>query len=281
MTDALPPPHAVDTSTCTGEIHDQGAQVTRWAPVGADPVLYVSTAVRLARGASIRGGVPVCWPWFGPGRAPGMEPAHGFVRTAPWELVERVDRDDGDAAVTFTHRITSDTATSPHWPHAYAVEVRSRFGRALEISLTSTNTGTEPVDLEEALHAYLVVGDVRDVSLEGLDGTSFLDKVSGTERRQSGSVTFEGETDAVFRTRAPVTVVDPTLGRRLVVTTSGASNVVVWNPWDAKAAEVADIGAGDWQRFLCVEGANVLENAVALAPGGSRTMTYSIEVEDL
>ncbi|HET6968853.1 MAG TPA: D-hexose-6-phosphate mutarotase, partial [Ornithinibacter sp.] len=227
---------------------------------------------------SIRGGIPVCWPWFGPGRVAGMEPAHGFVRTAPWDLVEREDTDD---ATSFTHRITSDTATSPHWPHAYAVELRSRFGPTLELSLTSTNTGGVPVDLEEALHAYLVVGDIGHVSLEGLDGKSFFDKVSGTERRQSGPVTFDGETDAVFRTSDPVTVVDPRLGRRLVVTTAGASNVVVWNPWAAKAAEVADIGPGDWQRFVCVEGANVFENAVALDPGESRTMTYSIEVADL
>src|SRR5688572_28849481 len=180
MTDALPPPHVVDTGACSGEVHDQGAQVTRWAPTGADAMLYVSTAVRLERGASISGGVPVCWPWFGPGRAPGMEPAHGFVRTAPWDLV---GRDDGDDAVTFTHRLTSRTATSPHWPHSYALELRSRFGRRLEISLTSTNTGDAPVDLEEALHAYLTVGDIRQVELEGLDGASFLDKVTGSERR--------------------------------------------------------------------------------------------------
>lgn len=278
MTDALPPPHAIDTSTCTGEVHDQGAQVTRWAPAGADPVLYLSSAARLERGAAIRGGVPVCWPWFGPGRTAGMSPAHGFVRTAPWLLVERVDADD---SVTFTHRVTSDTATSPHWPHAYAVELRSRFGRTLEISLTSTNTGEEPVDLEEALHAYLVVGDISTVSLEGLEGKTLFDKVSGNERRQSGPVTFEGETDAVYGTGDPVTVVDPTLGRRLVITTAGAGNVVVWNPWEAKAAGVADIGAGDWRRFVCVEGANVFDNAVALAPGESRTMAYSIEVSEL
>jgi glucose-6-phosphate 1-epimerase len=278
MTDALPQPHVVDVSTCTGEIHDQGAQVTRWAPADAEPVLYVSTAVRLERGVAIRGGVPVCWPWFGQGRSPGMEPAHGFVRTAPWQLV---GRDDSDDAVTFTHRITSDTATSPHWPHAYAVQLRSRFGRTLEIQLTSTNAGEVPVDLEEALHAYLVVGDIGEVSIEGLDGKSFVDKVAGTEREQHGELTFAGETDAVFRTSDPVTVVDRALGRRLVVTTDGAGNVVVWNPWEDKAAAVADIGPGDWRRFVCVEGANVYENAVALEPGESRTMTYSIAVEAL
>ena len=278
MTAALPPPHTVDSSSGTGEVHDQGAQVTRWAPTGADPVLYVSTAVKLEAGVAIRGGIPVCWPWFGPGRAPGMTPAHGFVRTASWGFVERVDADD---AVTFTHRITSETATSPHWPHAYALELRSRFGRRLEISLTSTNTGAAPVDLEEALHAYLVVGDIRQVTLDGLDGKAFFDKVADTERRQSGPVGFTGETDAVFRTSDPVTVVDPVLGRRLVVSTDGASNVVVWNPWAEKAAQVADIGDDDWLRFLCVEGANVFENAVELAPGESRTLHYTINVEDL
>ena len=278
MTDALPPPHVVDTRTCSGEVHDQGAQVTRWAPAGTSQVLYLSTAVRLERGGAIRGGVPVCWPWFGPGRAAGMEPAHGFVRTAPWDLVERVDSDD---AVAFSHRVTSRTATSPHWPHPYTLELRSRFGRRLELSLTSTNTSDAPVDLEEALHAYLAVGDNRQVRLEGLDGAAFFDKVTDTERQQSGPLTLEGETDAVFRTSEAVTVVDPVLGRRLVITTGGASNVVVWNPWEEKAAEVRDIGDGDWLRFVCVEGANVFENAVALDPGESRTMTYTIEVEDL
>ena len=278
MTDALPPPHVVDIDACSGEVHDQGAQVTRWTPAGTSDVLYVSTAVRLQQGGAIRGGVPVCWPWFGPGRAAGMEPAHGFVRTAPWDLVERVE---GDDAVAFSHRVTSRIATSPHWPHPYTLELRSRFGRRLELSLTSTNTSDAPVDLEEALHAYLAVGDIRQVRLEGLDGATFFDKVTDTERQQSGPVTFEGETDAVFRTSEAVTVVDPVLGRRLVITTGGASNVVVWNPWEEKAAEVRDIGDGDWLRFVCVEGANVFENAVALDPGESRTMTYTIEVEDL
>ena len=127
MDAALPPPHVVDTSACTGEIHDQGAQVTRWAPKGAAPALYVSSAVRLAEGRSIRAGIPVCWPWFGAGQRPGMEPAHGFARTAPWTLVDRSE-DAATGEVTFVHRLTSDAATSPHFPQPYAVELRSRFG---------------------------------------------------------------------------------------------------------------------------------------------------------
>lgn len=275
MSDSLPPPHSVDIAACTGEIHDQGAQVTRWAPAGSDPVLHVSSQVRLERGAAIRAGVPVCWPWFGPGRGGAMEPMHGFVRTAEWQLLERVDSED---EVVFTHRVTSDTATSAQWPHAYAVELRSRFGPALELSLTTTNTGDAPFAVEEALHAYLVVGDVREVRVTGLDEKSFHDKVTGTERHHAGDLRFTGETDAVFRTSEPVTLHDPVLGRRLVVTTEGAGNLVVWNPWADKAREVPDIGDDDWTGFLCLEGANAFENAVSVGPGETHTLTYRLEV---
>src|SRR5687767_6396517 len=125
MPESLPPPLVVQTHRCSGEVHDQGAQVVRWAPAGADPVLYVSTAAVFDRGRSIRGGVPVCWPWFGPGRAGVMEPAHGFVRTAAWDLV---DRTDDDGVVVLIHRITNDTATSPHWPHPYSLDLVTRLG---------------------------------------------------------------------------------------------------------------------------------------------------------
>ena len=149
------------------------------------------------------------------------------------------------------------------------------------MSLTTTNTGGAAFDYEEALHAYLVVGDIHRATVSGLDGVSFFDKVTGTERVQQGELTFAGETDAVFRTSDPVTLHDPALGRRLVVTTDGAADVVVWNPWAAKAAEVADIGDDDWQRFVCIEGANAFEHAVALEPGESHTTSYRVEVQPL
>ncbi len=275
MASPLPPPLAVETALCSGEVHDQGAQVTRWAPAGAAPVLYVSTAANLETGRSIRGGVPVCWPWFGPGLGGGMEPAHGFVRTASWSLVDQ-QSDGGDVVVT--HRVSSADLSVANWPHPYDLELRTRFGTALELTLTTTNTGEAPYVVEEALHAYLAVGDVRQVTLDGLDGRSFFDKVTGAERVQSGPVRFGGETDSVFRTSEPVVLDDPVLDRRLVVSTEGASNVVVWNPWADKAAAVPDIGDDDWTGFLCVEGANAFENAVTVEPGASHAMTYRLEV---
>ena len=192
--------------------------MTRWGPGDAEPVLYLSRTAHDEPGRPVRGGVPVCWPWFGPGRGGALKPMHGFVRTAPWQLVEESANDD---TTTFVYRVTSETASSPHWPFRYAVQLRSTLGQELEIALTTTNLSEEPFDYEEALHAYLVVGDVRRVSIDGLGGKSFFDKVSGTEREQGGPLTFAGETDAVFRTSDPVTLHDPVLGRRLVVPPKG------------------------------------------------------------
>ncbi|MGL5867302.1 MAG: D-hexose-6-phosphate mutarotase [Dermatophilaceae bacterium] len=270
--------HVIDGGWGRGEVLDQGALVLRWAPAGAEPVLFAADRLRVAPGRAPHAGVPVCWPWFGPGLRPGMAPLHGFVRGAPWRLVSRVN---GPDAVVLVHEITSEQATSAHWPHPYRLTLRATLGTTLEVALTTTNTGDVQVDLEEALHPYLVVGDVREVRVEGLDGASYVDKVTRTECHQRGPVTFTGETDGVFRSVGPVAVVDPVLRRRLVVTTDGARNVVVWNPGPEKTAEIADIAADDWRRFVCVEAANAFENAVVVAPGESHTLTYRLAVEPL
>ena len=122
MTDPPLRTRPVETSTCVGEVRDQGAQVTRWGPRDAEPVLYLSRTAHDEPGRSVRGGVPVCWPWFGPGRGGTLEPMHGFVRTAPWQLVEESAHDD---TTTFVFRVSSETASSPHWPFRYAVQLRS------------------------------------------------------------------------------------------------------------------------------------------------------------
>ncbi|MBK9474926.1 MAG: D-hexose-6-phosphate mutarotase [Tetrasphaera sp.] len=271
--------HDVVTSTCTGSITDQGAQVISWAPQGAAPVLYVSSASRFQRGASIRAGAPICWPWFGPGRFPGLTPAHGFVRAAPWELVSI---EETAAKVTTRHRLDSSMVTSAVWPHEYAAEVVASFGAELSIALTVTNTGSEDLDYEEAIHTYLAVGDVSEVLVAGLEGAPYIDKTTGGTRRViDGLLAVTGETDAVCETTGPITVIDPVLRRRLVVTLEGAQNAVVWNPWKTKGDAIADVGDGEWRTFLCIEGANAFENAVRLAPGASHTLAYTVAVEPL
>lgn len=264
----------VECGACTGEVLDDGALVLAWRPTGAAPVVFAHPVLDVRPGKAPHAGIPICWPWFGPGRRPGMSPQHGFVRDHQWDLVERVD---GRDSVTLHHRITSEHATSPHFRYPYALDLRTRMGATLELELTTTNTGSESFDLEEALHCYLAVGDVRHVRLEGLDGSQYFDKTTRRTERQDGELAITGETDRVYRSDHPVTVVDHLLDRRLRVTTEGAANRVVWNPWAEEAAKLDDV-RDEWTKFVCVEGGNVLDDAITVAPGRSRSLTYRVEV---
>lgn len=277
MSAPVAPARAVDRDTCSARVLDEGALVLGWTPAGTAPVLFAHPFVPVRAGTPPHAGIPVCWPWFGAGRDGGMTPSHGFARSATWTFLgEEVD---GDATV-LSHRLTSDEATDPAWPHPYRLDLVARLGPSLELTLATTNTGDEPFVVEEALHAYLAVGDVRQVSLAGLDGASFHDKVTGEDHTQEGDLVLTGETDRVYRSTADVVVSDPVLGRRLTVSTDGAADRVVWNPGAGKGPGIADIG-DQWPRFVCVEAANVLGDVVTIGPGETRSMTYRLTVEDL
>ena len=262
-----PAPRTVETTAGIGRGVRPRCPGDPVGPAGADPVLYVSSALRLPRPVH-PGGVPVCWPWFGPGRAAGMEPMHGFVRTTTWELVEETRRRRRGRASC--HRLTSDDGDLAALAAPLRRRAALRFGAVAGGVAHDDQHRGRAVRLRGGAARLPRRGDVHQVRVEGLDGKVVLRQGDRHRARAAGRPPFTGETDAVFRTSDPVTLHDPALGRRLVVTTEGASNLVVWNPWEAKAEEVPDIGDDDWERFVCIEGANAFENAVVLDPG-SRT----------
>ncbi len=250
---------------------DQGAQVLAWQPAGARPVLWVSPAARYEEGRSVRGGAPVCFPWFGVGRGEPHEPVHGFVRTAPWERVA------GDETHV-EYRITdATTGAQPRWPHSYSATLRASVTPdSLRIELEVTNTGDEEVSFENAIHSYLAVGDVERVRVEGLDGAEFDDYVVGGSGKQVGDLVLEGHTDRVYRSAADVVVTDPTWERTLLVHKEGSANTVVWNPWREHATDMDDVPADGWQGMLCIEAANARDDAIFLAPGKSHVLAQEI-----
>ncbi|GAA1636841.1 D-hexose-6-phosphate mutarotase [Georgenia ruanii] len=267
----------VRTAVATGEVYLHGAHVTAFTPAGQHPVIWMSRASVFAPERPIRGGVPICFPWFGPGREPGMSPAHGFARLADWTLV---GAEDADGVVTLTFRLTeADVAGLPGsgvWRFPFELTYAVTFGPQLTLALTARNTGTEQCSFEEALHSYLHVRDVTAVTVEGLDGAAYLDKAAGgTHAVQSGPVVFTGETDRVYRSTGTATVVDPG-ARTVVVAKEASANTVVWNPWSAKAAAMADYDDAEWPTMVCVETANALEDAIILRAGESHTMTARI-----
>ena len=266
---------SVGVSTCTGSILEHGAQVMTWAPHGRAPVLFTSQAGEAASNTAIRGGIPVCFPWFGPGREPGAPFNHGFARTTTWRRIGAT----GDEIRTIAYRLDREVATDDYWPYAYEAVLTASFGSRLTVALQVTNQDERAFSFEAALHTYLAIEDVAQVRVEGLDGVSYVDKTAdGAVRRQAGPVTFSGETDRVYASAGPVSVVDPVGGRQIVVSTSGASGIVVWNPGQEKGSHFADLGPGDWQRFVCVEAGCVLDGAVHLEPGRTHTLSTTVSI---
>ncbi len=272
---------AVSGTAATAAICLQGAHLTTWGRHGEPPVVWLSPDARFAPGKSIRGGVPVCWPWFGPHETEARFPAHGFARTVPW-AVEAVDA--GDADVTrLEFRLVGDSASRAMWPHACELRLEVAVGAALEMALVTRNTGAEPITIGQALHTYFEVSDVRNVRVEGLEDCPYLDKVEGMARkRQSGPVTFDREVDRIYLDHpADCRIVDPGHARAIRIRKSGSASTVLWNPWIEKAAHMGDLGPDGHLRMVCVESANAAGDVVRIAPGVAHRMAVRYEVEAL
>ena len=254
-----------------------GGHVTSWVPRGTSELLYCSPNTAWQDGRAIRGGIPVCFPWFGDKADDARAPAHGFVRTKAWELVSLEEVHDGVAVSMAT---SSGNDTRRWWPHEFRLVCRATFGSSLTIELVVSNIGESWFSSEEALHAYFRAGDAERVAVRGLDGTNYIDKVDRfTEKLQTGDVRFTGETDRVYlNTTHDLDVVDETMKRRIFVRKQTSENTVVWNPGREKSAAMSDLGVGEWKNFACVETANIGASAIHVAPGASRSMSLTVEV---
>ena len=272
----------VTAATATAEIYLHGAQVTSWRPAGADEVLFVSRQSQFEDGKAIRGGIPICFPWFRGKADNAKAPAHGVVRTKEWELTGVVE--DGDGA-TVTLTTESDDASRKWWPHEFHAEYQVRVGKELGLVFTVVNTGGTGMGFsgmrfEEALHTYHRVGDAEKVRVTGLDGTAYLDNMDGNrEKRQIGDVVFTAQTDnAYLDTETALEVVDPVLGRRIRTEKKNSLTTVAWNPWREGAKALADLGDDEWRGMACVEASNIMAYAVELGAGERHTMEAVLSV---
>ena len=283
----------------------QGGHVIDWRCQGQkEPVLWLSPDARFAEGKSIRGGIPVCWPWFGPygttppprehalqrsvaaGAVPraGAEnfPAHGFARTAAWQVADSDVAADG--SVRLGLMLDAEAMPAAMWPHATELRLEIRLGASLQLELRTRNIGASACVLGEALHTYFNISDIGAVSVGGLHGVEYWDTVGQVAlKRQSGPITFDRETDRVYIDSPQACVIeDPGYARRIHVRKQGSLSTVVWNPWTAKAERMGDLGQPEgWRQMLCVESANAWDNTITLAPGETHALSVSYEVEPL
>ena len=269
-------------ATASASICLQGGHVVDWRMrTQAEPLLWLSRDAKFAPGKSIRGGIPVCWPWFGPHADNPALPAHGFARTAAWRVA---DSGCENGIVWILLELESAEAHGAMWPHAARLSLRVTLGETLALELTTVNAGDAPFVLGEALHTYFRISDIGSISVGGLHGASYWDTVGQVEKkRQSGPLAFKQETDRVY-IDAPQTCVieDLPLSRRIHIRKQGSLSTVVWNPWTDKAERMGDLGKPDgWRGFVCVESANAWDNKLTLAPGETHALSVEYAVESL
>lgn len=269
-------------------VYLQGAHLTRWTPHGGNPVLYLSPKSALAPGKPIRGGVPVLFPWFGPrwnaaefDAAHGTtSPMHGFARVTVWTLDRVHLNPDGEVHVTLSLE-PDDLSRSLGYDHFHAV-MDLRFGFDLHQALTVTNRGAEPMEFEEGLHSYYALGDVAAARLDGLRGSTYLDKRDNMLRKvqRESSFAWTRDVDQVHvHTAEPLALHDPAGKRTIHITKEGSNSTVIWNPWSVLTPTMADLPEDAWQHFVCVEAVNAADDRMTLAPGATHGMAVTVRVE--
>jgi glucose-6-phosphate 1-epimerase len=257
----------------------QGGHVIAFQPHGQQPVLWVSSLSAFEPGKTIRGGIPVCWPWFGSHPTDPSKPFHGFVRAAMWQ-VRGTSVGPADAT-EIRLGLTESENSLEIWPHAFDLEIVVTVDARLRVELIARNSGDQPFVSGGALHSYYTVGDVRRIAIGGLDGCDYLDKVEGFKRKQQhGLVTIEGETDRVYLDTAAACVIeDPALDRRIGIAKAGSRTTVVWNPWAEKAKQIADFDDQEYLSMVCLETANADRDVATVAPGGEHRLSALIGLE--
>ncbi len=273
----------IDNAQGTASLCLQGAHLMSWQPKSQSvPVVWLSRDAKLAAGKSIRGGAPVCWPWFGAHSTEAGFPGHGFARTVPWRVIESGVEPDG--ATRLTLRLVANDKTRVQWPHDCNVDLTVIAGETLRMEMTTENTGSTDFVIGEALHTYFQIGDIGAVRVSGLEGCKYWDKVGGSSLRvQDGAISFPAETDRVYiNTAAECVIHDDQLKRRIHVAKSGSLSTVVWTPWAEKAGKMGDMGQPDgWREMLCVESANAIDNLVKVAAGTRHTLIVEYRAESL
>jgi glucose-6-phosphate 1-epimerase len=271
-------------------VAQQGAQVLSYQQHGQPPLIWLSEHAAYQQGQSVRGGVPVCWPWFGDlGRNPpavqalladpGGAPFHGGVRTLDWQLLA-IEPDAEGVSLQFA---CPPPGTAANWPIALELQLSIRLDQRLHISLTSHNSGDAPLCISQALHSYFAVSDIRQVEVQELAGCRYIETLDDWQpRQQQGPLRFNGETDRIYQDLpARLSILDHGWQRRVHLQSHGSSSAVLWNPWSDKAERLSNFAEDAWQRMLCIETANVWDDCRQLAAGASHSLGVTLWSEPL
>lgn len=271
----------ITNPSATALISLQGAHLISWIPAGQQPVIWLSEDARFSKGKSIRGGVPICWPWFGSHAQEKSFPAHGFARSQPWRISKTEQLPDGCSLVAF--QLQPQAETQNLWPFPSELELQMMIGDRLEMTLITHNTGSEPITIGEALHTYFNVSHIDQLSVHGLENREFIDTLDLNRRKQeSDPIRINAEIDRIYvDTPDDCLIQDTGWQRQIRISKLGSRSTVVWNPWIDKSARMGDMGQGGYLHMLCVETTNTADDVVRILPGKKHVMSVTYKIEEL
>ncbi len=243
-----------------------------------EDLLFLSQKSYYDEGKAIRGGIPVCWPWFGADLSDPQRHNHGFVRNTPWTVLGTKAVSDLETRVKLG--VMESNKSKALWPYAFALELEISVGKALTLELTTRNTGNDVFSITQALHSYFQVGNIQQVKVLGLENTRYFDKLDqGAQKTQTGGVTVSEEVDRIYTdVKKELIIDDPAFDRRIQISSTGNNTAVVWNPWMETTAKMADLENDDYQRFICVETGNVATDIVQIPPGSESSLQTKIQI---
>lgn len=274
----------IENGLASALISLHAGQVLAYRPAdAAQDLLFLSEQAYFEPGKAIKGGVPICWPWFGADPQGRGRAAHGFVRSLPWSLLATRPLDKGATRVTLG--IADDDSTRAQWPHRFNLLLEVTVGDSLGLELITRNLEDRPFSITQALHSYFRLGDVTRARVLGLEGCSYIDKAANGKDSiitQEGPVTFAGEVNRIYQSVPEVLrIEDPALGRRLCITSRHSATCIVWNPWIETARAMADLDDEDYRIMVCVETANAADEVIEVPAGGEARLGAEYRIESL
>lgn len=265
----------------------QGAQLASYTPKGQEELIWCSESCDYRNGQPLRGGIPICWPWFGdfernPSAVRDMvstdnPPPHGFARLLPWQLsdIQLVDTQKTD--VTFTLK----TSESEKYATAFDCNLKLvvSVGVALTVKLTVENSSNKTINFASALHSYFAIGDIENVSINGFEDLEYIDCVNnGSKETQYGTVIIDRETDRIYQgSNKEINIIDRDRKRVIRMTSAGSNSTVLWNPWIEKSKRLSNFDDEDYRNMLCIETGNIGNDAIRLMPGASHSLSLKVE----
>ena len=270
----------IDNTLATASVSLYGGHVLTWHPKHQkEPVIWISKLVKFQPGKAIRGGVPICWPWFGAHPTKTSLLSHGYARVTPWKLTSIRTLTNGATELNLI--LTNSELGHTYCQNSVRLELKITIGRKLEIALKTINESEQEFILTEGLHTYFQISDIADIRVLGLDGNEYIDIVNQNKRStQQGPIKFNGEFGRIFlNNKATCVIEDPGFNRSIRIEKKGSDSTAVWTPGLDVASKMDDLGSVDWRDMVCVESANALENSVKIMPRALHTLSTSYSVE--